>query len=62
MSTAKEEVRRLLDSLPDDASLEDVQYAIYVWERISRGRKEASEGKLIDEEGIDEPDQCRSPR
>ncbi|MGD0618805.1 MAG: hypothetical protein ABSB67_14200 [Bryobacteraceae bacterium] len=53
MATAKEEVRRLLDSLPDDASLEDVQYSIYVRERIERGRQEANEGKLIDQEGVE---------
>lgn len=49
MATAKEEVRRLLDVLPDDASLEDVQYSIYVRERIERGRKEADENKLIEQ-------------
>jgi len=50
MATAKDEVRRLLESLPDDASLEDVQYSIYVRERIERARKEASDGKLIDQD------------
>lgn len=48
MATAKDEVRRLLESLPDEASLEDVQYSIYVRERIERARKEANDGKLID--------------
>ena len=37
MSTAKEEVRVLLDKLPDDCSLEDVQYHLYVVEKIHRG-------------------------
>jgi len=50
MPTAKDEVRRLLESLPDDASLEDVQYSIYVRERIERARKEANDGKLIDQD------------
>ena len=53
MATAKDQVRQLLDSLPDDASLEDVQYSIYVRERIERARKEASEGKLVDEDEIE---------
>jgi hypothetical protein len=30
METAKEEVRKLLDQIPDDASFEDIQYHIYV--------------------------------
>ncbi|MCF6211010.1 MAG: hypothetical protein L3K24_10175 [Gammaproteobacteria bacterium] len=41
MSTAKEEVRALLDKLPDDCSLEDVQYHIYVVEKINRGIERA---------------------
>jgi hypothetical protein len=53
VGTAKDEVRRLLDSLPDDASLEDVQYSIYVRERLARAQREASEGKVIDQEEIE---------
>jgi hypothetical protein len=33
MPTAKEEVRKLLDELPEEASYEDIQYHIYVRER-----------------------------
>ena len=47
MSTAKEEVRVLLDKLPDDCSLEDVQYHLYVVEKIHRGIERAeTEGVL----------------
>jgi len=53
MATAKEQVRRLLESLPDDASLEDVQYSIYVRERIERARREAGEGKVIEHDEIE---------
>lgn len=37
MQTAKQEVASLLDRLPDDSSLEDVQYHLYVIEKIRRG-------------------------
>ncbi len=37
MNTAKEEVRSLLDKLPDECTLEDVQYHLYVVEKIQRG-------------------------
>jgi len=50
MATAKEEVRRILDSLPDDATWEDVQYSIYVRERIERGRREVDQEKLINQD------------
>ena len=53
MPTAKEEVRKILDALPDDASLEDIQYSIYVRERIDRGLREAAEGKVMDQEEVE---------
>ncbi len=50
MSTAKEEVRHLLDELPDDASFEDIQYHIYVREKIEIGRKAVREGRIVNQE------------
>ncbi len=53
MASAKDEVRQLLDSLPDDATLEDVQYSIYVRERVLRGRQEADAGQVLDQDEVD---------
>ena len=50
MATTKEEIRRLIETLPDDATCEDVQYSVYVRERIERGRREAAEGKILEED------------
>ena len=51
MSTAKDEVRALLDKLPEDCSLEDVQYHLYVVEKVRRGiDRAAQEGTLSEEE------------
>jgi predicted transcriptional regulator len=50
MSTAKEEVRRLLDQVPDDASLEDIQYHIFVCQKIERGLKDVEAGRVIGQE------------
>ena len=47
MSTAKEEVRKLLDQLPDEASFEDIQYHIYVREKIERGLKDVEECRVF---------------
>lgn len=41
MSTAKDEIRALLDKLPDDCSVEDVQYHLYVVEKIHKGIERA---------------------
>jgi hypothetical protein len=53
MITPREEARRILDSLPDGASWEDIQYSIYVRERLERGRREADDEKLIDQDEIE---------
>ncbi len=53
MPSAKEEIRRMLEELPDDASWEDLQHSIYVRERIERGQREACEGLVVDQEEIE---------
>jgi len=51
MDTAKQEVRSLLDKLPDDCTFEDVQYHLYVVEKIRRGIQRAeNEGTISQEE------------
>jgi hypothetical protein len=37
MVRAKDEVAALLRKLPDDCSLEDIQYHLYVLEKVRRG-------------------------
>ncbi len=47
MSTAKSEVVSMLETLPDDSSLEDIQYHLYVLEKVKRGVERAeAEGAL----------------
>jgi hypothetical protein len=50
MIPAKEEVRRLLECLPDNASFEDIQYHIYVRQKIERGLEDIEAGRTISEE------------
>src|SRR5262245_15816844 len=45
--TAKERVRALLDRLPDDCSLDDVQYRLYVLQAIEQGEADERAGRLI---------------
>lgn len=47
MKTAKDEVRELLEGLPDDASLEDIQYHIYVRQKVQKGLDAAREGGTL---------------
>ncbi len=50
MKTVKDEVREMLDNLPDDISFEDIQYHIYVREKIEKGLKDVEEGRVISHE------------
>jgi hypothetical protein len=51
MSTAKNEVQQLLSKLPDDCSLEDIQYHLYVIEKVRNGLEVAdTQGTLSQEE------------
>jgi predicted transcriptional regulator len=50
LKTAKDEVRELLQNLPDDASLEDIQYHLYVRQKIQRGLAAADQGWTIPHE------------
>jgi hypothetical protein len=51
MSTVKDEVQSLLNKLPEDCTLEDVQYHLYVIEKIERGVQRAEiEGTITQEE------------
>ena len=53
MSTAKEEVKALLDKLPDDCSLEDVQYHLYVVEKIHRGIGRAEKEGVLSQDEVE---------
>jgi hypothetical protein len=44
-ATAKQEVEQLLQQLPDDATLEDIQYHVYVLEKIKLSRADIAAGR-----------------
>ncbi len=54
MSTAKEEVEALLSKLPDDCSLEDIQYHLYVIDKVRQGLEVADTQGTITQEEIEE--------
>jgi hypothetical protein len=53
MATAKEDVRQILDQLPDDVSLEQIQYHIYVRQKVERALVEADRGNLLSQEEVE---------
>ena len=54
MTTAKDEVRKLLDKLPDDVSFEDIQYHIYVCQKAAKGLEDAREGRTLTQAEVEE--------
>ena len=41
MSNAKQDVELLLNRLPDNSSVEDIQYHLYVLDKVRRGLEDA---------------------
>lgn len=51
--SAKEQVSALLKGLPDDCSLEDIQYHLYVLEKVKAGREEAERLGILAQEEVE---------
>ena len=47
MATEKENFMQLIKELPDDITLEDIMYHLYVRGKIIRGLKDADEGRKV---------------
>ena len=50
MSVAKEEARRLLDEIPENASWDDIMYQFYVRKKIEVALREAEDGDVVPHE------------
>ncbi len=50
MNTLKDEIAELIHHLPENSTLEDIQYHIYVLEKIRKGQQSIKNGKGISNE------------
>jgi predicted transcriptional regulator len=53
VQTAKQEVEELLRDLPDNATLEDIQYHIYVRQKIAQGLADVRAGRVLSQEEVE---------
>ncbi|HSG32169.1 MAG TPA: hypothetical protein VLB82_11575 [Thermodesulfobacteriota bacterium] len=53
MSTAKDEIKALLENLPEDCTFEDVQYHLYVVEKIQNGILRADQEGTISQSEVE---------
>ncbi len=53
LQTVKEEVKHILEKLPDDCTLEDVQYHLFVLQKIEIGLEDLKEGRVVSQEEVE---------
>lgn len=53
MQTAKQEVKELLDTLPEDTTFEDIQYHLYVRQKVQRGLQDIDEGRTHTQDEVE---------
>lgn len=54
MKTAKQEAAELIARLPEDCSMEDIQYHLYVLQNMERGLEDIKEGRVYTQEEVEQ--------
>ena len=52
MDTIKEEARKIIDKLPDQATWDDIMYEFYVKKKLEVALKAAEEGRVVPHEEV----------
>jgi predicted transcriptional regulator len=52
VNTVKQEARKVIDSLPDEATWDDLMYELYVRLKIEAGIRAADEGRVFPHEQV----------
>ncbi len=52
MNIAKEEAKKLIDKLPDQANWDDIMYEFYVRKKLEVALKAAEEGRVVPHEEV----------
>ncbi len=53
MNTIKDEVKSLLNKLPDNCTIEDIQYHLYVIGKIQKGIERAEKEGTVSQEDVE---------
>jgi hypothetical protein len=53
MLTAKEDALRIVGQLPDEATLEDIQYHLYVLQKVENARQAIDRGDVLSQEEVE---------
>ena len=52
MESIKQEAMRIISTLPDDASLDDIMYNLYVVEKVRKGKNDIRNGNYRSGEAL----------
>ena len=52
-STTKEQVARMIAELPDDVTMSDIQYHLYVRQKVENSMRAVSEGRVYTQAEVD---------
>jgi predicted transcriptional regulator len=55
MASTKEQLRELIERLPDDCTVEDVQYHLYVQQKVERGLEDVRAGRVLSQDEVERP-------
>jgi len=50
VTAVKDQVKKIIDNLPDDTTIDDVMHALYVQTKLERAEKSITDGKGISHE------------
>lgn len=50
--TLKQDVLNALQSLPDDADIDEIMYRLYVIDKVRKGREAVEQGRVISHEDL----------
>jgi predicted transcriptional regulator len=53
VASPKQAVLEMVERLPDDASLEDIQYHLFVLQKVERGLDDAEAGRVIPQDEVE---------
>jgi predicted transcriptional regulator len=52
MNTVKDDAKKIIENLPEQATWDDLMYQLYVKKKIEKSLKEAAEGNTITHEDV----------
>ena len=51
-TVVKEEVIELIEKMPDDCTVEDILYELYLKQKVDQGLQDIQEGRIVEHEEV----------